>query len=67
MYFDNEYFMYFIVIINLIIIVSPWYSIPKSNAKKLKQIVKLFVCFGWSENWAGRFPKEWQEQTESKC
>jgi len=30
------------------------------------QIVKLYVCLGWSKNWAGRLPKEWQKQTELK-
>jgi len=28
------------------------------RAKNLVQIVKLYVCLGWSKNWAGRLLKE---------
>jgi len=36
------------------------------RAKKVTQIVKLYLCLGSAKKWADRLPKEWQKQTELK-
>jgi len=54
-YYHYYYYGFFIALGN---------QFPRT--KKLLQIVKLYVCLGWSKNWTGRIPKEWQRQTEQE-